>query len=158
MDRTERSKGMSIVARASKKKAAPSKAKLLFGGNPQVPKGDGEAPVRAYIAAMPGWKKKVGRHLDALIEGTVPGVRKAVRWNTPFYGVEGQGWFLAIHCYTKYVQVTFLHGEKLHPPPPKKSKQKSVRYLDIHEDFDLDDEALADWIRQASSIPGESLF
>ena len=149
---------MSIVAGTSKKKAAPSKPKLLSGGNPQIPKGDGEAPVRAYIAAMPGWKKKIGRHLDALIEETVPGVRKAVRWNTPFYGLEGQGWFLGIHCYTKYVQVTFLQGEKLRPPPPKKSKQKNVRYLEIHEDFDLDDEALADWIKQASSIPGESLF
>lgn len=149
---------MSIVAKTPKKNAASSKPKLLSGGNPQIPKGDGEAPVRAYIAAMSGWKKRVGRQLDALIEATVPGVRKAVRWNTPFYGLEGQGWFLGIHCYTKYVQVTFLNGGELDPPPPKKSKHENVRYLDIHEDFDLDDGALAEWIKQASGIPGESLF
>lgn len=137
---------------------APAKPRLLAGGNPQIPRGDGDAPVQAYIAAMPGWKQELGRRLDALIEDTVPDVRKAVRWNSPFYGVEGQGWFLSIHCYTEYVQVAFMKGEKLRPLPPKDSKHEDVRYLDMREDFDLDDEVLADWIRQASSIPGESLF
>jgi hypothetical protein len=132
--------------------------RLLAGGNPQIPKGDGDTPVQAYIAAMPGWKREVGRRLDALIEETVPDVRKAVRWNSPFYGIEGRGWFLSVHCYTNYVQVAFLKGEELRPLPPKGSKHEGVRYLDIHEDFDLDDATLADWIRQASSIPGELLF
>ncbi len=142
---------------AAKKKTA-AKPKLLSGGNPQIPKADGDAPVQAYIAAMPGWKRDVGRHLDALIVRTVPNVRKAVRWNTPFYGVEGRGWFLGFHCFTKYVKVTFLNGASLRPAPPVASKHEDVRYFHVHEDDPIDDEALASWIRQASELPGEELF
>ncbi|MBZ4422463.1 DUF1801 domain-containing protein [Myxococcus sp. RHSTA-1-4] len=138
------------------KKSAKSAAKptLLAGGNPQIAKADGDAPVQAYIAAMPGWKSDVGRRLDALIVRTVPGVSKAVKWNSPFYGVEGQGWFLAFHCFAKYVKVTFFHGTSLRPVPPGESKQKDTRYLDIHEDDTLDEELVASWIRQASELPG----
>ena len=145
----------------AKKKAADKAAarpKLLSGGNPQIRKADGDAPVQAYIAAMPGWKRDVGRHLDALIVRTVPNVRKAVRWNTPFYGIEGQGWFLGFHCFTKYVKVTFLRGASLRPVPPVASKHEHVRYFHIHEDDQIDDEKLASWIRQASELPGEELF
>jgi hypothetical protein len=127
---------------------------LLAGGNPQIPKGDGDAPVQAYISAMPGWKSEVGRHLDDLIVRNVPNVRKAVRWNSPFYGVEGQGWFLNFHCYTKYVKVAFFRGTSLHPVPPGKSKHEEVRYLDIREHDPLDEELVASWIRQASDLPG----
>jgi hypothetical protein len=133
---------------------AGAKPKLLSGGNPQIAKGDGDAPVRGYIAAMPGWKREVGQRLDALIERTVPGVRKAVRWNSPFYGVEGKGWFLSFHCITKYVKVAFFRGASLRPLPPVESKQKDVRYLHIHEDDRLDEEQVASWIRQASELPG----
>ena len=132
--------------------------KLLSGGNPQIAKADGDAPVQAYIAAMPGWKRDVGRRLDALIVRTVPGVRKAVRWNTPFYGIEGQGWFLGFHCITKYVKVAFFRGTSLRPLPPGESKQKDVRYLDIYEDDQLDEKLVASWIRQAAELPGEFLF
>ena len=118
------------------------KPTLLSGGNPQIPKGEGDGPVQAYIAAMPGWKRDVGRSLDALIVRTVPGVRKAVKWNSPFYGIEGQGWFLSYHCFTKYVKITFLRGTSLDPLPPGKSKHEHVRYLDIHEDDEFDD---LDW-------------
>ena len=127
---------------------------LLTGGNPQIAKADGDAPVRAYIAAMPGWKRDVGRRLDALIVRTVPNVRKAVRWNTPFYGIEGQGWFLGFHCLTKYVKVAFFRGTSLRPMPPGESKNKEVRYLDIREHDQLDEAQLAAWIRQAASLPG----
>ena len=127
---------------------------LLAGGNPQIAKADGDAPVQAYIAAMPGWKRDVGRRLDALIVRTVPGVRKAVKWNSPFYGIEGQGWFLSFHCFTKYVKVAFFRGTSLRPVPPGESKQKEVRYLDIHEDDQLDEAQLATWIRQAAALPG----
>jgi len=130
------------------------KPKLLAGGNPQIAKADGDAPVQAYIAAMPGWKRDVGRRLDALIVRTIPNVRKAVRWNSPFYGVEGQGWFLDFHCFTKYVKVAFFRGASLRPRPPGESKDKNVRYLDIHEDDKLDEELGASWIRQASELPG----
>jgi hypothetical protein len=130
------------------------KPALLAGGNPQVAKADGDAPVQAYIAAMPGWKSEVGRRLDKLVVRTVPGVRKAVKWNSPFYGVEGQGWFLSFHCFTKYVKVTFFRGRSLRPIPPGDSKQKEVRYLDIHADDAIDEKRLAAWIRQAASIPG----
>ncbi len=135
-----------------------SEPKLLSGGNPQIPKGDGDAPVQAYIAAMPGWKSDVGRRLDALIARTVPGVRKAVKWNSPFYGAgdEGQGWFLSFHCFTKYVKVTFFRGTSLHPAPPGASKHPEVRYLDIHEGR-LDEAQLADWVKQASRLPGERM-
>lgn len=131
-----------------------AKPALLAGGNPQIAKGYGDAPVQAYIAALPGWKSDVGRRLDALIERTVPGVRKAVKWNSPFYGVEGQGWFLSYHCFTKYVKVTFLRGASLHPLPPGPSKDKNTRYLDIREDDRFDEDLVASWIRQASGLPG----
>jgi hypothetical protein len=130
------------------------KPALLSGGNPQIPKGDGEAPVKAYIAAMPGWKRDAGRRLDALITRTVPEVRKGVRWNSPFYGIEGQGWFLAFHCFTKYIKITFLKGTSLRPPPPVASKDPNTRYFHIHENDEVDEEQLADWIRQASRLPG----
>ena len=135
-------------------KASAKKPVLLTGGNPQIAKADGDAPVQAYIAAMPGWKSDLGRRLDALIEHTVPDVRKAVRWNSPFYGVEGQGWFLSYHCFSKYVKVTFFRGTSLRPVPPGASKHKEVRYLDIHEDDPLDETQLATWIRQAAALPG----
>jgi hypothetical protein len=151
-----------VAAKAAKpRKTAPksqsrkvAKPALLTGGNPQIAKADGDAPVQAYIAAMPGWKRDVGRRLDALIVRTVPGVRKAVKWNSPLYGVEGQGWFLGIHCFTNYVKVAFFRGTLLRPVPPGKSKDKYTRYLDIHEDDQLDEELVASWIRQASELPG----
>ena len=127
---------------------------LLAGGNPQIAKADGDAPVQAYIAAMPSWKRDVGQRLDALIVRTVPNVRKAVRWNSPFYGIEGQGWFLAFHCLTKYVKVTFFRGTSLRPLPPGESRNEDTRYLDIHEHDALDQELVASWIRQASALPG----
>jgi hypothetical protein len=132
--------------------------KLLSGGNPQIPKGDGDGPVQAYIAAMPGWKGDIGRRLDDLIEEVVPDVRKAVRWNTPFYGIEGQGWFVSYHCLTRYVKVAWHNGAQLDPPPPGPSKQEHVRYLDIHEDDEMDLDQLRDWIRQAARLPGEETF
>ena len=131
-----------------------AKPKLLAGGNPQVAKGDGDVPVQAYVAAMPGWKRAVGERLDALIARSVPDVRKAVKWNSPFYGVEGQGWFLSFHCYTAFVKVAFFRGASLRPPPPVASKQPEVRYLDIREGDAIDEAQLADWIRQASALPG----
>ena len=130
-----------------------AKPALLSGGNPQIAKGYGDAPVQAYIAAMPGWKSGVGRRLDALIVQTVPGVRKAVKWNSPFYGVGDEGWFLSFHVFTKYIKVTFFRGTSLRPGPPGESKHKEVRYLDIHEDDQLDEEQMASWIKQAASIP-----
>ena len=150
------------TAKAAKpRKAAPksqdAKPKLLSGGNPQIAKGYGDAPVQAYIAAMPGWKSAVGRRLDAIIERAVPGVRKAVKWNSPFYGIEGQGWFLGLHCYTKYIKVAFFRGAALRPLPPGESKQKDVRYLDIHEGDRLDEKQLADWVKQASRLPGQRM-
>jgi hypothetical protein len=128
--------------------------KLLAGGNPQIPKGDGDAPVQAYIAAMPGWKSALGRRLDDLIVATVPEVVKAVKWNSPLYGVEGNGFFVGFHCLTKYVKVAFFTGTSLHPMPPGESKTESNRYLDIYEHDQLDTEQLADWIRQAAALPG----
>jgi hypothetical protein len=129
--------------------------KLLSGGNPQIAKGDGDAPVRAYIAAMPGWKSDLGRRLDALITRVVPGVRKAVRWNSPFYGVEGRGWFLSFHVFTRYVKVTFFAGASLRPIPPGGTvKSKEVRWIDIHEEDGLDEAQMAAWIRQAADLPG----
>jgi hypothetical protein len=130
---------------------------LLSGGNPQIAKADGDAPVQAYIAAMPGWKRDVGRRIDALIERTVPNVHKAVKWNSPFYGIEGQGWFLSYHCFTKYVKVTFFRGTSLQPVPPGASKHKEVRYLDIHEDDAIDEEEFTAWVKQASRLPGERM-
>lgn len=128
--------------------------RLLAGGNPQVAKADGDAPVQAYIAAIPDWKREVARRLDALVTRTVPDVRKGVRWNSPFYGIEGQGWFLSFHCFTKYVKVTFFRGASLRPPPPGASKQEDVRYLDIREDDTIDEARFADWVTQASRLPG----
>jgi hypothetical protein len=133
---------------------AASNPPLLSGGNPQIPKGDGDAPVQAYIAAMPGWKRDVGRRLDAFITRAVPGVQKAVKWNSPFYGVEGQGWFLSFHCYTKYVKIAFFRGAALDPLPPVESKDANTRYLHIGEDEVIDEEQLAGWIRQAAAVPG----
>jgi len=130
------------------------KPKRLAGGNPQIAKAEGHAPVRAYIAAMPGWKRDVGRRLDALIVRTVPGVCKAVKWNSPFYGVDGQGWFLSFHTFTNYVKVTFFKGTSLSPVPPGTSRHKEVRYLDIRQNDELDEKLLASWIRQASEMPG----
>ena len=142
------------VARKVAAKRVAAKPALLAGGNPQIAKGEGDAPVQAYIAAMPGWKRDVGRRLDALIMRTSPGVRKAVKWNSPFYGVEGQGWFLSIHCFTKYVKVAFFRGTSLRPVPPGESKHEEVRYLDIREDDELDEAQMATWIRQAAALPG----
>ena len=136
---------------------AEAKPVLLSGGNPQIAKGYGDAPVQAYIAAMPGWKSDVGRRLDALIVRTVPAVQKAVKWNSPFYGVEGQGWFLSIHCFTKYIKVAFFRGGSLDPLPPGTSRQKEVRYLNIHEDDQLDEAQFTDWVKQASLLPGEKM-
>jgi hypothetical protein len=157
--KANRASGANKARKPAAKAGAKAKpVKLLSGGNPQIAKADGDAPVQAYIAAMPAWKRDVGRRLDALIVRTVPNVCKAVRWNTPFYGVEGQGWFLGFHCITKYVKVAFFRGTSLRPVPPGESKQKEVRYLHIHEDDQLDEELVASWIRQAAELPGEYLF
>ena len=126
---------------------------LLSGGNPRIAKADGDAPVQAYIAAMPGWKSGLGKRLDALIVRNVPNVRKAVKWNSPFYGVEGQGWFLSFHVFTHYVKVTFFRGTSLRPVPPGESKHEDVRYVDIRED-ELDEAQMATWVNQAAAVPG----
>jgi len=144
------------VAKTAVKRAA-TKPTLLAGGNPQIAKAEGDAPVRAYIAAMPDWKRRVARRLDALIVRTVPGVRKAVKWNSPLYGVEGQGWFLGMHAFTKYVKVAFFRGALLRPLPPGASKSKDTRYLDIHEDDEFDEAQLAAWVKQASQLPGQRM-
>jgi hypothetical protein len=141
-------------------KAGPVQARkagkvvLLSGGNPQIAKGDGDAPVQAYIAAMPGWKRDIGKRLDALIVRTVPNLRKAVKWNSPFYGVEGQGWFLGVHVFTRYVKVTFFRGASLRPLPPGPSKDKNTRYVDLHEGDALDEAQMANWVKQAAALPG----
>ena len=134
-----------------------AKPTLLAGGNPRIAKAEGDAPVQAYIAAMPGWKRDLGRRLDALIMRAVPGVLKAVKWNSPFYGVEGQGWFLGIHCFANYVKVGFFRGTSLRPVPPGESKSKDMRYIDIHKDDPLDEAQLAAWVKQASQLPGERI-
>ena len=134
-----------------------SKPRLLSGGNPQIPKGDGEGPVRDYVAAMPGWKSKIGERLDALLSKTIPDVRKAVRWNQPFYGTDGETWLVAFRCYTEYVQVQFLKGSSLDPQPPKASKHEEVRYLDIYEDDELDEKQLRSWFEQSAKLPGAKL-
>ncbi len=148
-----------IMKTANAKPAAVQAAPppLLSGGNPQIAKGYGDAPVQAYIAAMPGWKADVGCRLDALITRTVPGVHKAVKWNSPFYGVECQGWFLGIHCFAKYIKVAFFRGASLSPVPPETSKQKDVRYFHIREGDRLDEEQFAAWVKQASQLPGERM-
>lgn len=142
---------------STSKRSSSGEVKLLSGGNPQIPKGDGDAPVQAYIAAMPEWKGDIGRRIDAIVENAVPKVQKAVRWNSPFYGVEGDGWFLSFHCFTRYVQVTFLNGSSLDPLPPKDSKHPNVRYLDIHED-DFDEKQFTGWVKQAAKLPGDPMF
>src|SRR6188768_1964630 len=143
------------AARAgSTRKSAAKKVVLLSGGNPQIAKGEGDAPVQAYIGAMPDWKRAVGRRLDALIVRSVPSVRKAVKWNSPFYGIETQGWFLSFHVFTRYVKVTFFFGASLQPLPPGASKHKTVRYLDIHEGDELDEAQLTSWVKQAAAMPG----
>jgi hypothetical protein len=154
--RGKSSKRSAKVAKARAAKPAAAKPKLLSGGNPQITKGYGDAPVQAYIAAMPGWKRGVGRRLDALIARTVPGVRKAVKWNSPFYGVEDGAWFLSFHVFAKYVKVAFFRGASLRPMPPGESKHKDVRYLDIHED-ELDEDQFTAWVKQASRLPGERM-
>ena len=155
------SKKSAKVAKKAAARQGAAKPALLAGGNPQIAKGDGDAPVQAYIAAMPGWKRDIGRGLDALIVRTVPGVHKAVKWNSPFYGVEspeeGKGWFLSFHCFTSYVKVAFFRGTSLRPVPPGESKHKEVRYLDIHEHDQLDEAQLAAWVKQASQLPGEKM-
>jgi len=130
---------------------------LLSGGNPQIAKGFGDAPVQAYIAAMPGWKSDVGRRIDAIVTRTIPGVSKAVKWNTPFYGVEDGVWFLSFHCFAKYVKVTFFDGAALKPAPDIRSKYERIRYFHIHENDPLDEARFADWVKQASELPGERL-
>jgi hypothetical protein len=147
-----KSKSRKAVAKGKPTKPrTANKVVLLSGGNPQIAKADGDAPVQ--VAAMPGWKRDIGKRLDALIVRTVPNVRKAVKWNSPFYGIEGQGWFLSFHVFTRYVKVTFLRGTSLRPLPPGASKHPDVRYLDIHED-DLDEAQMAAWVKQAAALPG----
>jgi hypothetical protein len=140
-------------AKAQRSAEKQKRVKLLSGGNPQIAKGDGDAPVQAYIAAMPEWKRAVGKRLDAIITRAVPGVRKAVKWNSPFYGIEGMGWFLAVHVYNHFVRVTFFSGTSLRPMPAGTSKVKGVRYLDVREG-ELDEAQFAKWVKQASAIPG----
>lgn len=152
--RTTKTAKRTDKAPASRKPGKAKPVKLLSGGNPQIAKGDGDAPVQAYIAAMPGWKREVGEHLDALIVKSVPKVLKSVKWNSPFYGVEGQGWFVSIHVFAKYVKVAFFRGASLRPLPPGVSKQQDVRYLDIHEGDTVDEEQLVKWFTQAAKLPG----
>jgi hypothetical protein len=135
-------------------KKAPKKVAMLSGGNPRIAKADGDAPVQKYIAAMPDWKREIGRRIDAIVTRSVPRVQKAVKWNSPFYGMQGQGWFLSFHCFAKYVKVGFFNGASLRPMPPGASKTKDVRYLDIHVDDALDEAQLAKWAKQASKLPG----
>jgi hypothetical protein len=144
-------------AKTAEAKPIPAQPVLLSGGNPQIAKGYGDAPVQAYIAAMPGWKSDVGRRMDMLITRAIPDVSKAVKWNSPFYGVEGQGWFLSFHCFAKYIKVAFFRGTSLDPTPPGESKQKDVRYLDIRENDQLDEAQFVDWVTQASRLPGERM-
>ena len=135
-------------------KGGKNRARLLGGGNPQIAKGDGDAPVQAYIAAMPGWKRDLGRRLDSLIVRSVPNVKKSVKWNSPMYGIEGQGWFLGLHTFTHYVKLAFFRGTSLRPVPPGPSKSQDTRYLDIHEGDALDQAQLASWVKQAAALPG----
>jgi hypothetical protein len=148
------------AAKRAVKKSPPrkgGKVTLLSGGNPQIAKGDGDAPVQAYIGAIPGWKRDIGKKLDALITRAVPNVRKAVKWNSPFYGVEEKTWFLSFHCFTNYVKIAFFRGASLKPMPPGASKSKDVRYLDLRESDPFDEAQLKAWITQASRLPGERM-
>jgi hypothetical protein len=161
---TTRSKGPAKAGAKAKPSASDAKpikvrkgekvAVLLSGGNPRIAKADGDAPVQAYIAAMPGWKRDLGKRLDALIVRNVPNVRKAVKWNSPFYGIEGQGWFLSFHVFTHYIKVAFFRGTSLRPVPPGPSKHKDTRYIDIHEGDELDEAQMATWVKQAAALPG----
>jgi hypothetical protein len=141
----------------SKDTPSRSPVRLLAGDNPQIPKGEGDAPVQAYLNAIPGWKQAKARRLDALITATIPGVRKAVKWNSPWYGVEGQGWFLSFHCISRYLKVAFFQGAAMDPPPPVDSKQKNVRYLHVFEDEALDEAQFIAWVKQAVALPGENV-
>ena len=142
-------------ASAARKVGKGEKVVLLSGGNPQIAKAEGDGPVQAYIAAMPGWKRELGKRLDALIVRNVPNVRKAVKWNSPFYGIEGQGWFLGVHTFTHYIKVAFFRGTSLRPVPPGGTpKSKETRWIDIHEDDDLDKAQMASWVKQAAEAPG----
>jgi hypothetical protein len=143
--------------KAAGKAAAKKDVALLSGGNPQIAKGYGDEPVQAYIAAMPGWKSAVGKRLDAIVEKAVPGVEKAVKWNSPFYGVGKGNWFLSFHVFEKYIKVAFFRGAQISPQPPVSSKQEDVRYFHIHEDDELDEKQFADWVKQASKLPGEKM-
>jgi hypothetical protein len=149
--------GKSKSRRRSATPRAAAEPVLLSGGNPQIEKGYGDAPVQAYIAAMPGWKSDAGRKLDVLIERAVPDVRKAVKWNSPFYGVEDGSWFLSFHCFAKYIKVAFFRGRSLAPVPPVESKSNDTRYFHIHENDALDENLFVDWVRQASRLPGERM-
>ncbi len=140
-----------------KGQAVADQPKLLSGGNPQIAKAYGDAPVQAYIAAMPGWKSAVGRHLDNLIMRAVPKAQKAVKWNSPLYGMEGDGWFLGVHCFAKYIKVAFFNGAALSPPPPVESKMANARYFHIHEKDEIDEAQFSDWVKQASQLPGERM-
>lgn len=142
------------VAKKTAAKRAAAKPTLLSGGNPRIAMADGDAPVQAYIADLPGWKRELGKRLDALIVRNVPNVRKAVKWNSPFYGIEGQGWFLGLHSFARYVKVAFFRGASLRPLPPGASKSKDTRYLDIHEGDELDEAQMANWVKQAAALPG----
>ncbi|WP_437226841.1 DUF1801 domain-containing protein [Planctomicrobium sp. SH661] len=143
------------VLPAKKQVSGPGEVVLLSGGNPQIPKGDGDAPVQAYIAAMPGWKREIGKLVDEIVTRTVPGVLKAVKWNSPFYGVEGQGWFLSFHVFTRYVKLTFFNGLSLNPVPSGGTeKSKEARWVDLYENEELDIDQLTDWIRQSAALPG----
>jgi len=152
--RASRASGARKPAANAKKVRKGEKVVLLSGGNPQIAKADGDAPVQAYIAAMSGWKRDLGQRLDALIARNVPGVRRAVKWNSPFYGIAGQGWFLSFHVFTRYLKVTFFRGTSLRPAPPGASKHKDVRYVDIHEGDALDEAQMASWVKQAAALPG----
>ena len=142
------------ATRSTPSKPAAGKVRLLAGDNPQIAKGDGDGPVQAYLDAIPGWKQARARQLDALITATLPNVRKAVKWNSPWYGVEGQGWFLSFHCISKYLKVAFFKGTSLQPVPPVESKQQEVRYLHVVEDTPLDEAQFVAWVKQASALPG----
>lgn len=148
--------GKSKSAKGKAPMANADGVRLLSGGNPQIPKGDGPAPVRAYIDAMPGWKRPIGAAMDRIVTETVPNLAQAVKWNSPFYGVPGQGWFLSWHCFDRYVKVTFFQGAALDPQPPETSKYPDIRYLHVTEDG-LDEAQFADWVRQAAALPGEKL-
>jgi len=145
------------VAARKKSPARPRKPRLLAGGNPQIPKGEGDAPVRAWLAAVPGWKKTAARRLDALVTRTVTNVRKAVKYNSPLYGIDGRTWFLSLHCFDRYIKVTFFRGADLDPLPPGESKMPRVRYYDVRETEPLDERLFASWVKQASALPGEKL-